>query len=67
MVEGPEQKVVVLRDADTLAPLVTLKRGAPVRQVWFSPDGTRIVTSSDDGAARGVGREHRGTDLHVSR
>jgi WD40 repeat protein len=52
MVEGPEQKVVVLRDADTLAPLVTLKRGAPVRQVWFSPDGTRIVTSSDDGAAR---------------
>ena len=37
---------------DTLAPLVTLKHRARVRQVWFSPDGTRIVTSSDDGAAR---------------
>ncbi len=51
MVEGREQKVVVVREVDTLAPLVTLKLRARVRQVWFSPDSRRIVTTSD-GAAR---------------
>ena len=50
VVWGPEQNVVLLQDADTLAPLVSLKHRAPVRQIWFSPDSTRIVTSSDDGA-----------------
>jgi len=65
MVEGPEQKVVVLRDADTLAPLVTLKHRARVRQVWFSPDSTRIVTSSDGGAAR-VWNAHTGELIFTS-
>jgi len=52
MAEGPEQRVVVLRDADTLAPLVALKHKSRVRQVWFSPDSGRIMTSSEEGAAR---------------
>ena len=43
---------VLLRDADTLAPLDTLEHRVRVFQVTFSLDGTRIVTSSDDGAAR---------------
>jgi WD40 repeat protein len=46
------RNVVLLRDADTLAPLDTLEQRAAVFQVTFSTDGTRIVTSSDDGAAR---------------
>jgi WD40 repeat protein len=65
VVEGPEQNVVVLRDADTLAPLVTLKHRARVWQVWFSPDSTRIVTSSGDGAAR-VWNTHTGELIFTS-
>jgi WD40 repeat protein len=52
VVGGLEQNVVLLRDADTLAPLDTLEHRVRVFQVTFSTDGTRIVTSSDDGAAR---------------
>jgi WD40 repeat protein len=65
VVGGPEQNVVLLRDADTLAPLVTLKRRARVRQLWFSPDSTRIVTSSDDGAAQ-VWNAHTGELIFTS-
>jgi len=39
-------------DADTFAPLDTLEHREGVFQVAFSTDGTRIVTSGDDGAAR---------------
>jgi WD40 repeat protein len=49
---GPQQNVILLRDADTLAPLDRLEHRVRVFQVTFSLDGTRIVTSSDDGAAR---------------
>jgi DNA-binding SARP family transcriptional activator/WD40 repeat protein len=65
VVGGPEQNVVSLRDADTLGPLVTLKHKARVRQVWFSPDSTRIVTSSSDGAAR-VWNAHTGELIFTS-
>jgi WD40 repeat protein len=65
VVGGPEQNVVSLRDADTLAPLVTLEHRARVGQVWFSPDNTRIVTSSDDGAAR-VWNAHTGELIFTS-
>jgi WD40 repeat protein len=46
------RNVVLLMDADTFAPLDTLEHKEGVFQVTFSRDGTRIVTSSDDGAAR---------------
>jgi WD40 repeat protein len=49
---GPAFNVVEVYDADTLAPLRTLEHTAPVNQVGFSPDGTRIATVSDDGVAR---------------
>jgi DNA-binding SARP family transcriptional activator/WD40 repeat protein len=52
VVGGPAQNVVLLRDADTLAPLDTLEHRVRVFQVTFSTDGTRIVTSSDDGMVR---------------
>ena len=52
LVGSPARNLVLLRDADTLAPLDTLEQRAAVFQVTFSTDGTRIVTSSDDGAAR---------------
>jgi WD40 repeat protein len=52
LVGGLVQNVVLLRDADTLALLAMLEHRGRVFQVTFSPDGTRIVTSSDDGAAR---------------
>jgi DNA-binding SARP family transcriptional activator/WD40 repeat protein len=65
VVGGPEQNVVSLRDADTLAPLVTLQHRARVRQVWFSPDGTRIVTTNSDGAAR-VWNAHTGELIFTS-
>ena len=62
---GPELNVVLLQDADTVAPLVSLKHRARVRQVWFSSDSTRIVTSSDDGAAR-VWNAHTGELIFTS-
>jgi WD40 repeat protein len=65
MAGGPEQNVVSLRDADTLAPLVMLKHTARVWHVWFSPDSTRIVTTSDDGAAR-VWNAHTGGLIFTS-
>jgi WD40 repeat protein len=49
---GLVQNVVLLWDADTLAPLDTLEHRVRVFQVAYSMDGTRILTSSDDGAVR---------------
>jgi DNA-binding SARP family transcriptional activator/WD40 repeat protein len=46
------RNLVLLMDADTVAPLDTLEHREQVFQVTFSTDGTRIATSSDDGAAR---------------
>jgi WD40 repeat protein len=65
VVGGPEQNVVLLRDADTLGPLVALKHRTRVWQVWFSPDSTRIVTSTDDGTAR-VWNAHTGELIFTS-
>ena len=49
------RNLVLLMDVDTVAPLDTLdtlEHRVRVSQVTFSTDGARIVTSSDDGAAR---------------
>ena len=67
LVGSPNENVVLLRDADTLAPLDTLEQRAAVFQVTFSTDGTRIVTGSDDGAARVWNAQTGRPDLHLAR
>ena len=64
-VGGLEQNVVLLRDADTLAPLGKLEHRVGVFQITFSLDGTRIVTSGDDGVAR-VWNAQTGTLIFTS-
>jgi WD40 repeat protein len=50
--EAPKETALITAPSPTAVELLTLNVGANVYSVAFSPDGTRIVTGSDDGTAR---------------